>query len=76
MQIMNLFKKVILSVFPSMKIYKSLPVSAGDTGSVPRSRKVPHAVEQLSPRPTVSTARGGLLAAKRAQRAQKSINTL
>ena len=35
--------------FPGGTVVKNLPANAGDMGSIPWSRKIPHAMEQLSP---------------------------
>ena len=35
--------------FPGGAVVKNPPANAGDTGSKPRSGKIPHAAEQLSP---------------------------
>ena len=41
--------------FPGGSVVKNLPANAGDTSSVPHAgRKIPHAVEQVSPRTTTT----------------------
>ena len=35
--------------FPGGGVVENPPADAGDTGSIPRSGKIPHAAEQLSP---------------------------
>ena len=42
--------------FPGGTVVKNLPANAADTGSSPRSRKIPHAAEQLSPCATAEPA--------------------
>ena len=40
--------------FPGGAVVKNPPANAGDTGSSPRSGKIPHATEQLSPYATTT----------------------
>ena len=42
--------------FPGGTLVKNLPANAGNTGSSPRPRKIPHAAEQLSPCATATEA--------------------
>ena len=47
-QIYNILNVNVLD-FPGGSVVKNPPASAGDTGSIPDSGKIPHAAEQLSP---------------------------
>ena len=42
--------------FPGGAVVKNPPAKAGDTGSSPSLRKIPHAAEQLSPCTTTTEA--------------------
>ena len=46
--------KVLFWDFPGGAVVKNLPASAGGHRSDPRSGKIPHAAEQLSPRTTTT----------------------
>ena len=41
-------KKISSWTFPGRIVYGNPPANAGDTGSIPDSRKIPHIVEQLN----------------------------
>ena len=41
---------------PGSPVIKNPPVKAGDTGSIPGSGKIPHAMKQLSPCATTTEA--------------------
>ena len=42
-------KRLVVLNFPGGPVVKNLPASAGDTGLIPWSKKIPHAAGQLSP---------------------------
>ena len=43
------FSNTWLQGFPGGSVVKNLPASVGDTGSIPESRKIPHASWQINP---------------------------
>ena len=54
---MDFLKLKVLRDFPGGPVVKNLPCNAGDASSIPgRGTKIPHAVEQLSPRATTTEA--------------------